>query len=69
MVEAVQIARQTRTIVWQNIIMALSIKGVFVVLGAIGLASMWEAVFADMGVALAAIVNSTRILRGKAGDQ
>lgn len=65
MVEAVQIARQTRSIVWQNIVMALSIKIVFVVLGTIGLASMWEAVFADMGVALAAIVNSTRILRGK----
>ncbi len=63
MVEAVQIARQTRRIVWQNIVMALSIKVVFVVLGAIGLASMWEAVFADMGVALAAIMNSTRMLR------
>lgn len=69
MVEAVQIARQTRTIVWQNIVMALSIKIVFVVLGTIGLASMWEAVFADMGVALAAIVNSTRVLRGGARDK
>jgi Zn2+/Cd2+-exporting ATPase len=66
MVEAVQIARQTRTIVWQNIIMALSIKVVFVALGAIGLASMWEAVFADMGVALAAIINATRMLRASA---
>jgi len=65
LVEAVQIARQTRTIVWQNIVMALSIKVVFVILGTIGLASMWEAVFADMGVALAAIVNSTRILPRK----
>ncbi|MDX9786316.1 MAG: heavy metal translocating P-type ATPase [Desulfobacterales bacterium] len=63
MAEAVQIARQTRIIIWQNIVMALSIKVVFVALGVIGLASMWEAVFADMGVALAAIINSTRMLR------
>ncbi|HSO18544.1 MAG TPA: heavy metal translocating P-type ATPase [Desulfosarcina sp.] len=62
--EAVEIARGTRTIVWQNIVMALSIKIVFVVLGTMGLASMWEAVFADMGVALAAIVNSTRVRGG-----
>jgi cation transport ATPase len=47
--------------------MALSIKIVFVVLGTMGMASMWEAVFADMGVALAAIVNSTRVLRGRLG--
>lgn len=65
MVEAVKIARKTRIIVWQNIIMALSIKMVFVVLGTLGMASMWEAVFADVGVALAAIVNSTRVLRVK----
>jgi len=65
MVEAIQIARRTRTIVWQNILLALSIKVVFVALGTVGLASMWEAVFADMGVALAAIVNSTRVLREK----
>ena len=64
-VEAVNIARRTRTVVWQNIVMALSIKIVFVALGTMGMASMWEAVFADMGVALAAIVNSTRALRGK----
>lgn len=65
MVEAVAIARQTRTIVWQNIVMALSIKVVFVALGTMGMASMWEAVFADMGVALAAILNSTRMLGGR----
>ncbi|MEJ2640552.1 MAG: heavy metal translocating P-type ATPase [Desulfosarcinaceae bacterium] len=68
-VAAVQIARRTRTIVWQNIIMALSIKVVFVILGAMGMASMWEAVFADMGVALAAIVNSTRVLGGGRFEQ
>jgi len=64
-VEAVKIARRTRRIVWQNIFMALSIKIMFVALGAMGMASMWEAVFADMGVSLAAVVNSTRVLRGK----
>jgi Cd2+/Zn2+-exporting ATPase len=63
MVEAVHIARQTRAIVWQNIVMALAIKVLFVVLGAMGVASMWEAVFADMGVALAAVVNATRALK------
>jgi Zn2+/Cd2+-exporting ATPase len=64
-VEAVHIARCTRTIIWQNIIMALFIKIVFVSLGTLGMASMWEAVFADMGVALAAIVNSMRVLHVK----
>jgi Cd2+/Zn2+-exporting ATPase len=64
-VEAVKIARRTRRIVWQNIVMALSIKLMFVALGTVGMASMWEAVFADMGVSLAAVVNSTRVLRGK----
>lgn len=64
LVEAVEIARQTRRIVWQNIVMALSIKLLFVVFGAMGMASMWEAVFADMGVSLAAVANSTRILGG-----
>ena len=64
-VEAVQIARRTRTIVRQNIVMALAIKIVFVALGTMGMASMWEAVFADMGVSLAAIVNSARVLHGR----
>ncbi|RJP82065.1 MAG: cadmium-translocating P-type ATPase [Desulfobacteraceae bacterium] len=61
--EAVTIARQTRKIVWQNIFLALAIKGIFISFGAFGLASMWEAVFADVGTALLAIVNSSRILR------
>jgi Cd2+/Zn2+-exporting ATPase len=62
--EAVAIARKTRTIIWQNIILALLIKVVFISFGAFGLASIWEAVFADMGTALLAILNATRILRG-----
>jgi Zn2+/Cd2+-exporting ATPase len=61
--EAVQVARKTRKIVLQNIGLAMSIKGVFIILGAFGLATMWEAVFADVGVALAAIANATRVLK------
>jgi Cd2+/Zn2+-exporting ATPase len=62
-VEAIQIAHKTRRIVWQNIIFAMAIKGLFILLGTIGLATLWEAVFADVGVALLAIFNATRILR------
>ena len=65
LVEAVSIARFTKTIVWQNIIFALAVKGIFLVLGALGAASMWEAVFADVGVALLAILNATRAIRVK----
>jgi len=61
--EAIKIARKTRTIVWQNIMFALLVKGFFITLGSAGIASMWEAVFADMGVALIAIANATRVLR------
>lgn len=62
---AVTIAKETRKIIWQNISMAFLIKGIFIILGSIGLASMWEAVFADMGTALIALANSTRILGKK----
>ena len=61
--EAMQIARKTHNIVWQNIIFAMSVKAIFITLGAFGLATMWEAVFADVGVALAAIFNATRVLK------
>ncbi|MEH2350133.1 MAG: heavy metal translocating P-type ATPase [Nostoc sp.] len=61
--EAIQIARKTRTIVWQNIIFALVIKAVFIGLGIFGIATMWEAVFADVGVALLAIFNATRVMK------
>lgn len=63
LVEAIAVARETRRIVTQNIVIALSIKGVFLVLGALGLAGMWEAVFGDVGVALIAVLNATRILK------
>jgi Cd2+/Zn2+-exporting ATPase len=59
---AMDIARFTRKIVWQNIIFALGVKAVFLVLGAFGIASMWEAVFADVGVSLLAVLNAMRII-------
>jgi Zn2+/Cd2+-exporting ATPase len=61
--ESIQVARKTHAIVVQNIVFALVIKGVFIALGLFGLASMWEAVFADVGVALVAIFNATRVLK------
>ena len=61
--DAIKVARRTRKIVWQNILFALLVKGFFIALGGLGIASMWEAVFADMGVALIAIANATRVLR------
>lgn len=63
--EAIKIARHTRKIIIQNIIFALGIKGVFLTLGAIGIATMWQAVFADVGVAILAVLNSTRALHYK----
>jgi len=65
MTEAVSIAKQTRQIVWQNIILAFVVKGTFILFGAMGMATMWEAVFADMGTALLAVANSTRIIGKK----
>ncbi|MBL1178449.1 heavy metal translocating P-type ATPase [Pantanalinema sp. GBBB05] len=61
--EAIKIARKTRQIVVQNIVVALAIKALFIALGTIGLATLWEAVFADVGVALLAILNATRIAK------
>ncbi|RFP65133.1 cadmium-translocating P-type ATPase [Hymenobacter lapidiphilus] len=60
-----RIARATHTVVWQNIWLAFLVKGVVLALGAGGLATMWEAVFADVGVALLAILNAVRIQRMK----
>ena len=58
---AIDIARATKKIVWQNIIFILAVKGLFLILGALGVATMWEAVFADVGVSVAAILNSRRV--------
>ncbi|MFP4416716.1 MAG: heavy metal translocating P-type ATPase [Chitinispirillaceae bacterium] len=63
--EAIRVGKKTRSIVWQNIILALTVKTVFISFGAFGLAGMWEAVFADMGTALLAILNATRTLKTK----
>jgi Cd2+/Zn2+-exporting ATPase len=62
-VTAIDVARRTRTIVWQNIGFAMAVKLGFILLGAFGIATMWEAVFGDMGVAIIAIVNAMRVLK------
>lgn len=62
---AIRIGKATRRIVWQNITMAFLVKAIVLILGAGGLANMWEAVFADVGVALIAIGNAIRIQRMK----
>lgn len=60
---AINVAKTTRTIVWQNIYFAMGVKLIFILLGVFGVATMWEAVFGDMGVALIAVFNAIRILR------
>ncbi|OAB29168.1 hypothetical protein SAMN05444395_10246 [Flavobacterium fryxellicola] len=62
---AINIGRKTKQIVWQNITLAFCVKLIVLTLGAGGLASMWEAVFAAVGVAMLAILNATRIQRMK----
>ncbi len=64
-IRALDIASFTRRIVIQNIALALGIKGLFLGLGALGIATMWGAVFADVGVALMAVLNATRIIRAE----
>lgn len=59
---AIVIARTTRAVVRENIIGAIGVKGIVLVAGALGYASLWGAVFADVGVALLAVLNSLRIL-------
>jgi Cd2+/Zn2+-exporting ATPase len=62
-VKSIDVAKRTRTIVWQNILFALGVKLIFVILGTLGVATMWEAVFGDMGVAIIAILNSMRVMK------
>ena len=64
-VMAINIGKATNKIVWQNIFFAFGVKIIVMALGAWGVASMWEAVFADVGVALLAILNAVRIQRMK----
>ena len=63
--EAVDIARATKSIAWQNVVFALAIKAAVMLLGLLGFASMWMAVFADSGVAMLCVLNSIRLLRRK----
>ena len=61
--KAIDIGKRTRRIILQNIAMALSVKGLFIALAAFGAATLWSAVFADVGVALLAILNASRVWR------
>lgn len=62
-VTAIKIAKRTKSIVWQNIIFALGVKTIILILGALGVATMWEAVFGDVGVALIAVLNAMRAMK------
>ena len=64
-VSAIKIGKVTRSVVWQNIILAMGVKVIVLILGAGGVATLWEAVIADVGVALIAILNAVRIQRMK----
>ena len=63
LLEAKEIAKKTRKIVMQNIVFALGVKGFFLALGAMGVATMYEAIFADVGVAILAVLNSMRVMK------
>ena len=67
-VTAMKIAKKTKTIVWQNITLAFTVKIIVLILGLFGDATMWEAVFADVGVALLAVLNATRVLKYKVNE-
>ena len=62
---AIRISRKTMRIVWENIIFALGVKVIILVLGAVGIANMWLAVFGDVGVLIIAILNAVRCMRVK----
>ncbi|MCL1992784.1 MAG: cadmium-translocating P-type ATPase [Spirochaetes bacterium] len=61
--EAVKIARFTKRVVWQNIVVSLGVKFLFLFLATLGISSLWEAVFADVGVSLLAVLNSMRVMK------
>ena len=67
LVQALRIAAKTHRIVWQNIVFALAVKAVILVLAAFGIATMWEAVFGDVGVALIAVLNALRAMKDPGG--
>ena len=63
LISAIKIAKKTNRVVWQNIYFSLGVKFIVLALGALGFATLWEAVFADVGVALLAVLNSLRLLK------
>jgi len=65
MADAIALGRRTKRLMGENILFSLLVKAAFVSLGALGLATMWEAVFADVGVALLAVLNASRILESQ----
>jgi Cd2+/Zn2+-exporting ATPase len=67
--EALRLSRRTHAVLWQNIVLALGIKSVFLVLALFGAATMWMAVFADMGASLLVVFNGLRLLQGRAASQ
>ena len=62
---AIRIARRTQMIAWQNIVFALGVKILVMLLGTLGISGMWEAVFADVGVMVLAVLNATRAMKIK----
>lgn len=68
LVTAIRIAKKTRSIVWQNIVFALGVKIIILVLAAFGIATMWEAVFGDVGVTILAVFNAIRATRTKESE-
>lgn len=67
--ELIQLSRRTRAVLWQNIVLALGIKSVFLVLSVLGSATMWMAVFADMGASLIVVFNGLRLLKIRESDR
>jgi len=62
--KAILISKKTLSVAKENVVFSLAVKGVILVLGALGIASMWSAVFADVGVLLIAVLNALRSMRG-----
>jgi Cd2+/Zn2+-exporting ATPase len=65
LVSAINIARSTKRVIWQNILLALGVKIIVIAFGTFGIATMWSAVFADVGVTIIAVLNATRLLKIK----
>jgi Cd2+/Zn2+-exporting ATPase len=66
--QVIRLSRRTRVVLWQNIAFAIGVKGVFFVPAVFGSATMWMAVFADMGATLIVVPNGLRLLKGRAQD-